>query len=134
MSLLLAVSLWATIIFPSGNYITAELATTPSQWIKGLSARKNIEKDKGMLFIFPESSYQSFWMKEMNFPIDIIWINKSFKIVGIENNLPPCKKKCVTYRSPLPVKYVLEIKAGLAKKENLKKGDILLISFPSSTL
>lgn len=134
MSLLLAVTLWATVIFPSGNYITAELALTPAQWQRGLSGRKELKSDQGMLFVFPEPSYQSFWMKDMKFSIDIIWIDENFQIVGIEKNLPPCGETCPTYESPLPVKYVLEVKAGFSEREKLKEGDILIISFPSSAL
>lgn len=134
MNLLLAVTLWATVIFPSGNYISAELALTPAQWQKGLSGRKELKENQGMLFVFPESSYQSFWMKDMKFSIDIIWVDESFKIVGIEKNLPPCVDKCPTYESPVPVKYVLEVNAGFSEKEKLKEGDVLIISFPSSAL
>jgi len=136
LNLLLAVALWATVIFPSGNYIQAELALSPAQWQQGLSGRKKLEENKGMLFVFPESSYQTFWMKDMRFSIDIIWIDENFQIVGIEKNVPPCRTsedKCPLYSSPLPVKYVLETKAGKAEKEKLKKGDTLLISFPSLT-
>jgi len=99
------------------------LATTPKDRETGLAKFNKINVDQGMLFIFPEADYYSFWMKNMLFPIDIIFINQN-KIVEIFENVP------VSSKNPLPIytgstkaNEVLEINAGLSKKYGLKKGD-----------
>ena len=55
--------------------ICVEVADRPIQWARGLSNRASLAANRGMLFIFPQSAIHSFWMKEMNFSLDIIWIN-----------------------------------------------------------
>lgn len=128
--LILLSLLFAQVIFPNGTVIKAELALTPNQQTKGLMGRENLKENEGMLFVFPYQAIQTFWMKNMKFSIDIIWINMSGMVIGIEKNVPPCKAEpCEVYVSPGPVKYVLEVKAGKAKKEGLKIGDILQIKF-----
>lgn len=91
----------------------------------GLSETKSISSDQGMLFIFEEASYYSFWMKNMKFPIDIIYINQD-AIVTIRNNAQPPKNNTdnlVVYFPEKPSNKVLEIQAGLAEKYGFKIGD-----------
>lgn len=114
------------IYFPNGHSIVAELAITDEERARGLMFREEIEDNEGMLFIFEAEGFYSFWMKNMNFPIDIIWLDKDRRIVHIEENVPPCKKTpCPSYISRLPAQYVLELKSGKAKKEKLKLYDQL---------
>ncbi len=129
MKVLLLLSLWATVIFPSGKVYTVELATTPSAWEKGLSGRESLGERQGMLFVFPYSQVQYFWMKGMKFSIDIIWIDENFTVQGFVEEAKPCGQKCPTFHSPVPVKYVLEVRAGTVKKEGLKVGDTLIFNF-----
>src|SRR3989344_9281189 len=91
----------------------------------GLSKYKNLAKDMGMLFPFEKPDYYSFWMKQMKFPIDIIYI-KDGKIVTIYKNVSPPKKAAeglLIYKPKEPSNMVLEINAGLSSKYNLKEGD-----------
>jgi len=129
LSVILAANIWAAVIFPSGHTYMVELATTPQQWVQGLSGRETLYPARGMLFVFPQPQVQSFWMKNMKFPLDIVWLGEDFTVVGMEENIPPCKKDCPTYTSPVPVKYVLEVAAGTVKKEGLKVGDKLVVQF-----
>ena len=129
MNLLLAALLWATVVFPSGNIYTVELATTPAQWTKGLSGRSSLAPNRGMLFVFPQPHVQYFWMKGMKFPIDIIWLDENYTVLGAVENAPPCKAHCPTYNSRVPAKYVLEVPAGTVKKEELKSGDRLIVQY-----
>ena len=131
MRILVLGLLLARIIFPSGKVIYAELALTPQQHAKGLMGREELPEDRGMLFVFTYPEVQTFWMKNMKFSIDIIWLDQNGTVLGIENEVPPCRQEpCPVYISPAPVKYVLEVKAGLCKKEGLRVGDILTIEFP----
>jgi uncharacterized membrane protein (UPF0127 family) len=97
-----------------------EVADTPELWSKGLMFRENLEKDQGMLFVFPKESVHSFWMKNTLISLDIIWINDDFKIVYISKNNQPCvEDPCQIINPDLKAKYVLEINAGLAEELKL---------------
>lgn len=108
--------------------IPVELANTPEKQINGLSYREKLEADSGMLFIFNNYQVRGFWMKEMNFPIDIIWIANG-QIVGIEKNVPVSTATPLpVYYSPQEVNLVLEVNAGFSDKNNIKVGDMLKIN------
>ncbi|MBF0524298.1 MAG: DUF192 domain-containing protein [Deltaproteobacteria bacterium] len=104
--------------FQSGKELTvfiAETADTPEKKVRGLMFRKELAKDAGMLFIYPEDEELAFWMKNTLIPLDIIFFSQDMRVVGILHNLPPCKSDpCPTYPSLAPAKYALEINAGLA--------------------
>ncbi len=110
---------------------TTEVARTPKTQEEGLSDRKNLAQDHGMLFIFSKPGRYSFWMRRMNFPLDLIYINGT-KIVQIFNNVPPPSDKNSTnlpiYQSTQPADKVLEINGGLSQKYGFKKGDTVDIS------
>ena len=91
----------------------------------GLSKTKSLSQDQGMIFLFPKPDYYSFWMKNMKFPIDIIYI-KSDTIVTIKDNVQPPKndkESPAIYTPTGPSNKVLEIQAGFSKKYNFKNGD-----------
>lgn len=91
----------------------------------GLSETKSLSQDQGMIFLFEKPDYYSFWMKNMKFPIDIIYI-KSDTIVMIKNNVQPPKdnkESPIIYAPTAPVDKVLEIQAGLSEKYKFKNGD-----------
>lgn len=91
----------------------------------GLSEKKSLPEDYGMLFPFEKPGYYSFWMRNMQFPIDIIFINGK-KIVKIYQNLqvPTTKEESLPiYQSEEPADKVLEINSGLSQKYNFKEGD-----------
>ena len=77
----------------------------------GLSDRESLSVDTGMLFIFPTATIQGFWMKDMHFPLDIIWIDKNKKVIGIAANATP-ESYPEVFMSPDLIQYVLEINAG----------------------
>lgn len=106
--------------------IFVEIADTTEKITKGLSGRKSLGKNQGMLFIMPKNSYPTFWMKGMFFPIDIIWIDER-KIIGIEENVQPEPGKkdydLSLYHPPEPIDFVLEVNAGFVKEKGIKVGD-----------
>src|SRR3972149_4363578 len=69
--------------------IKTEIAGTPAERTRGLSGRECIGKNQGMLFVFDKPDYYPFWMKNMRFPIDIIWIDASKKVVYVKSNVAP---------------------------------------------
>lgn len=104
------------------NCFSVEIADENNERILGLSNRDFLDLDSGMLFVFPDKTIPNFWMKEMNFPIDIIWIDENLEIVDISKNLQPCAGNfCETYNPDRKIKYVLEINSGLS--ESFEIGD-----------
>ena len=94
--------------------------------VKGLGDRASLEKSEGMLFIFSKSDFHGIWMKEMNFSIDIIWIDENLKVVGIKNGARP-ESYPEVFRPEAPAFYVLEINAGEAEEAEIKIGDMVEI-------
>ena len=109
----------------------AEVRDTPEERAEGLSGREALEEGWGMLFLFSEPEVQSFWMKDMKFPIDIIWIREG-QVVGVEWNAPaslPTMPLSLLplYTSPGPVDMVFEVSAGTAESLKIKTGDKFLL-------
>ena len=103
---------------------SVEIADENSERISGLSNRYSLNLNSGMLFIFKEETNPNFWMKEMKFPIDIIWIDENMKISGINKNLQPCIKDfCPTFKPKEKIKYVLEINSRLSENFGFEIGD-----------
>ena len=98
-----------------------EIAQTDYETQTGLMYRKSIEEHQGMLFIFQEELPRSFYMKNTEFSLDIIYINKKKKVVSIKKNTIPYDKNSLP--SGKPVLYVLEIKAGLSDRWGIENGD-----------
>lgn len=94
--------------------IKVEIANTPEERELGLSGRESLETLHGILFIFEQPAIYPFWMKEMNFPIDIVWIDENWQVVGIEREILP-ESFPQTFNPSRPVKYVLELNSGEAE-------------------
>jgi len=106
-----------------------ELAKTNAEKERGLAYREQLDKDKGMLFIFDKEGIYPFWMKNTLIPLDIIWIDSGSKVVLMSENAQPCKSLiCPSIIPPAKARYVLEINAGICKEIGLKLGDELIIS------
>lgn len=107
--------------------ISAELAKTPLQKSQGLSRRQSLQPNQGILFVYDYYLIPGFWMKEMNFPIDIIWI-KDDLVVDLSENLPPegIEPENI-YKPSAPINYVLEVPAGYVGTKNIKVGDQAII-------
>lgn len=100
------------------------VAKSQPEWETGLSQTESLQDNQGMLFLFEKSDYHFFWMRNMKFPIDIIYINND-TIVTIKNNVQLVKDKenPIIYSSIQPADKVLEIQAGLSEKYKFKNGD-----------
>jgi len=109
------------------NKLLIDIADTAEKRTRGLSGRPNLGENEGLFFIFEVPGRFSFWMKDMNFPIDIIWIDAEFKVVDITKNAVP-ESFPKTFEPRTPVLYVLETIAGWADKNGIKMGDKVLFS------
>ncbi|MFH0819559.1 MAG: DUF192 domain-containing protein [bacterium] len=103
--------------------IKVELANTIFKRAKGLSGRPSLAQDEGMLFIFSDYAQHPFWMKEMNFSLDIIWLRDK-EIVDISQNISP-ETFPQSFAPKVPVNYVLEVKADFSKENNIKIGQMV---------
>lgn len=104
--------------------INAELADKPAKQIKGLSGRNEIKKNSGILFIYNKPGFYSIWMKDMKFPVDIVWIDENKKIIGIENEVKP-ESFPKSFKPPSPAKYALETNSGFAEKYGIEAGKMV---------
>ena len=110
----------------NNQIIVAEVVSKAQEREQGLSGREDIGINEGMLFLFEEPGIYGFWMKGMNFPIDIVWIAGE-EIVGVEENVAPelgaSDNELEVYYPEGPVNKVLELKAGRAKLLRAEAGD-----------
>jgi uncharacterized membrane protein (UPF0127 family) len=114
-----------TITTKEGREITfqVEIADTPTKREMGLQYRRELADGKGMIFLFPSESLQSFWMKNTPIPLDMIFISRDRKIVGIVEQTAPFS---LDPRSvSVPSQYVLEINGGLSKRRGIGAGDTI---------
>lgn len=103
-----------------------EIANTPDFRAQGLMFRESLAPHHGMLFLFPKPSVEAFWMKNCNFPIDIVWMDAARRVIYIHAHTPPCPADpCPTYGPARPSLYVLEIPDGTAAKERITSGDVI---------
>ncbi|MEW7291094.1 DUF192 domain-containing protein [Aquimarina sp. 2304DJ70-9] len=98
-----------------------EIADDDYQIQTGLMYRKSMQNDRGMLFIFPEEAPRSFYMKNTEFALDIIFIDSKNKVVSIQKNAKPLDESSLPSKGP--AQYVLEVNSGLTDTWNLKTGD-----------
>ncbi|WP_165747937.1 DUF192 domain-containing protein [Cellulophaga sp. Z1A5H] len=98
-----------------------EIAETDYETETGLMYRKSMKANHGMLFVFPDVALHSFYMKNTEIPLDIIYLTENLKIASFQENAIPFNESGLS--SQVPIKYVLEINAGLAEKYLLEVKD-----------
>ncbi len=141
--LILLISIWALIRtsepmeaktariqFPNGVVVTAGVAQTQAERSLGLSGHAPLLENEGLLFLFEKDLIPSFWMKDMLFPIDIIWIAGD-RVEGFAQQAQPETPPTTYYKSKSPVNRVLEVSAGFVADNQVKVGDQLDIELPS---
>ena len=109
--------------------IPVELATTSAAIKKGLSGRQSLGEEQGLLFIFDRPAIYQFWMPDMHFPIDIIWIAND-EVVDVDEDVSPKFDPAhpIFYRPSKPADIVLEVNAGWFSRHGLRVGDKVIYS------
>lgn len=102
--------------------ISVVIADDEAERSQGLSGTSGLDENEGMLFIFDKNGIYSFWMKDMSFAIDIIWISDNETIVHIAENVTP-ESYPTTFSSIAPARYVLELPAGWVRSHFVRVGD-----------
>jgi hypothetical protein len=103
-----------------------ETARTPEERQRGLMFRRELPRDRGMLFVQPPGP-AVFWMKNTYIPLDLLYFGADGRLAQIEADVPPCATpNCPVYPSETEtVRYILEINAGEAARRGIRIGDRL---------
>lgn len=99
-----------------------DVARTPEEQHRGLGGRPELAEGRGMLFVFAADGRWEMVMRNMHFPIDIIWLDEQKRVVHIEHGVQPDAEPYEVYRPKIPARYVLEVGAGAAKQAGLSVG------------
>ena len=99
-----------------------DLAVTPEERVQGLSGRPSMDAERGMLFVYDEDGPRTFWMPNMHFPLDMVWIRADCTVAGVTADVPnpPLDKprdQLTLYPSAGMVRFILELNAGQATSQ-----------------
>ncbi len=110
------------------NYkVTVEIADSSEEREKGLMFHDPLNANEGMLFIFPDEAKRSFWMKNVFFPIDIIFLDSEKKVVDLKRDFYLCTKAPCELFNSKPAQYVIEVQRGFIDKHAVRVGDLVEI-------
>ena len=112
-----------------GHRLQAEVADTPVDRIQGLMYRRNLGQNSGMLFVYERAAHLSFWMKNTWVPLSVAFIDDNGDIVHIEDMDPHSTR---IHRSPLIVRYALEVNAGWFSERGIGTTSVVQCSFPKT--
>lgn len=101
--------------------VDVEIADSPAKRALGLQYRRGLREDQGMLFLFPFASVQTFWMKNTPLSLDLIFIGRDRRIVGIIHEAAPFSTATLSVTDPS--QFVLEVKGGLSRRWGIGVGD-----------
>ncbi len=105
-----------------GHRMVLDVVDTPDARAQGLSGRPTLAPDQGMLFVFPTSTQSTFWMREMRFPLDIVWIDHGTVVDVVTMSAPAAAGPIPTHTAIAPADRVLEVVAGRASDLGLTTG------------
>jgi len=104
--------------------IVVEIADTQEERTQGLSGRASLPQDHVLLFVFPQKDYWGIWMKDMKFPIDIMWLDENYRVVDMKVGAIP-ESYPEAFRPQSPALYVVEANVEFINTNRVAKGDIL---------
>ncbi len=123
---------WVVVSFGNVRF-AAEVADTPAAQQQGLSGRASMPLDQGMWFDFHREVSTAFWMHEMLFPLDMVWLDQDLHVVHVTHNAPAPAPgtpdaDLPLYSAGVPIRYVLEINAGLADRYGIAPGSVATVT------
>ncbi len=111
--------------------LRVEIANSNEERTTGLSYRDTFKSAEGLLFVFPKTDFHAIWMKDMSFPIDIIWISEDLKVINIEKNVTPDSYPRI-FRPNAPARYTVETNVHYSDTFGLREG--LEVTLPKGYL
>lgn len=108
------------------NIDLVKIAESKEARLAGLSTIKKIESNQGLLLKFSTDNYWSIWMRGVNYPIDVLWLDKDMKVVYMVENMRP-ESYPRSYKPTKASRYVLELHDGYIKENSIKKGMVAKI-------
>ena len=100
--------------------VRVEVMNTAPGRAQGMMYRRDLAADGGMLFVFPRDAAQRFWMKNTLIPLDMLFIDRDRRVIGIVANAKPLSEQPVG--PDQPVRYVLEVNGGFATQQRITAG------------
>lgn len=117
-----------TVVRLNNHSFNATILRSDEERQRGLSNTKSLPPDRAMLFVFPYDTRPGIWMKDMKYPIDILWVNKNYQVVYLVKNAQPDSYPQV-FQPNSNARYVIEVPSGTIEKTGIVKGD--LVGLPS---
>ena len=125
---------YGQVLLPDGARLHVELADTPRRQALGYMFRDGVGPEDGMLFPFPEEGVHTFWMKNVRFPLDMIWLDREGAVLHLESRVPPCEEDpCPSVGPMVQAAFVLELAAGRAEELELGPGVRLEVLMPAAS-
>ena len=117
----------APLVFIGDAVYVVDLAVSAEERVQGLSGRPSLATDRAMLFVYEEDSPRTFWMPDMHFPLDMVWIRSDCVVDGVTSDVPnppldTPRDQLPRYPSTGPVRFILEINAGQAEMRGIVPG------------
>jgi len=112
-------------LFVGDGVFRTDIALSNAAREKGLSGRSGLDADQALLMVFPSEDQWGIWMKGMNFPIDIVWLNKDKKVIYIVKNAP-FDDQTTIYKPRTPALYVIELPAGATGDKAITIGKVAI--------
>lgn len=116
------------VTLPDNTRVKAEVLTKPVDMARGMMFRESFPEGRGMLFVHQSPNKYSYWMYQVKVPLDIIWMDRSGRIVEISENTPPCPGKastCPNYGGTTESSLVLELPGGYGKRHGIRVGETI---------
>ncbi len=118
----------------NGERFEISIADTDRTRIKGLSGTHHLPRDEAMVFIFDRDEKWSIWMKDMNYAIDIVWLNDKKQVVDFVTNVPPDSYPNKTFAPEEKARYVVEFQSGVVEEKGIKVGQTAVFSGTSKEI
>ena len=113
----------------AGHDVLVTIADDPAERAQGLSGRPLLNENEGMLFAFERPAAYSVHMQNMQFAIDVVWIDQDKRVSGVTRDLRP-ETYPTLFSAPTPVMYALEVNSGWVDRQRIQIGDAVFLPLP----
>ena len=121
------------ITLPDGKVLMAEVADSMEERLLGFFMAGSLTPDLAVLFIYEEAGNQKIWSRNIQMPVDLVWLDANRKVIQVDSNVLPClKEPCPDYQSSEPAMFLLQVISGAAREHDLEKGASIKMRKPQS--